>query len=122
LQVSKIGSLEHSFDLLFEFSWFIALAWFIFRSTQNPTPLILSLLIILFISFYKHVYDQFSKVMGRSLDDAGNFERIFRRVAGRRNLYKYSNLCQYFIRCASALYSLFYSILGLQQLYILSVP
>lgn len=25
--------------------------------------------------------------MGRSLDDAGNFERIFRRVAGRRNLY-----------------------------------
>ncbi len=25
--------------------------------------------------------------MGKSLDDAGNFERIFRRVAGRRNLY-----------------------------------
>lgn len=25
--------------------------------------------------------------MGRSLDDSGNFERKFRRIAGRRNLY-----------------------------------
>ncbi|MEA1912726.1 MAG: sugar phosphate nucleotidyltransferase [candidate division WOR-3 bacterium] len=87
LMTSKLGSLEHSFDLLYEFSWFIALSYFLYSSTQNPTPLILCIFIILFIAFYRHVYDQFRRAMGKSLDDAGNFERIFRRVAGRRNLY-----------------------------------
>lgn len=27
-----------------------------------------------------HVYDQFRRAMGKSLDEAGNFERIFKRV------------------------------------------
>ncbi|MCK4397105.1 CDP-alcohol phosphatidyltransferase family protein [candidate division WOR-3 bacterium] len=92
LKTSKLGTLEHSFDMLFEFSWFIALSWFLFSSTQSATPLILCIFIILFIVFYRHVYDQFRKAMGKSLDDAGNFERIFRRVAGRRNLYNISIL------------------------------
>jgi len=87
LKTSKLGALEHSFDLLFEFSWFIGLSWFLFGTTQSAAPLILCMFIILFISFYRHVYDQFRRTMGKSLDDAGDFERIFRRVAGRRNLY-----------------------------------
>jgi len=87
LMTSKVGALEHSFDLLFEFSWFIALSLYLFHSTGTPTPLILCIFIILFIAFYRHVYDQFRKVMGKSLDDSGNFERKFRRIAGRRNLY-----------------------------------
>ncbi len=87
LKISKLGSLEHSFDLLFEFSWFIALSWFLFRSTGSNISLVLCIFIILFIAFYRHIYDQFRRAMGRSLDDAGDFERIFKRVAGRRNLY-----------------------------------
>jgi len=87
LKTSKLGSLEHSFDLLFEFSWFIALSWYLFRSTGTNTPLIFCMFIILFIAFYRHVYDQFRRAMGRSLDDSGGFERKFRRIAGRRNLY-----------------------------------
>jgi CDP-L-myo-inositol myo-inositolphosphotransferase len=87
LQTSRIGTLEHSFDLLFEFSWFIALAWAVYTSSGNAIALVLGSLIIVFIAFYRHVYDQFRKAMGRSLDDAGAFERRFKRVAGRRNLY-----------------------------------
>lgn len=87
LKISKLGSLEHSFDLLFEFSWFIALSWFLFRSTGSSISLVVCIFIILFISFYRHVYDQFRRAMGRSLDDSGGFERKFRRIAGRRNLY-----------------------------------
>ncbi len=87
LKSSNLGALEHSFDLLFEFSWFIALSWFIFSTTQSAAPLILCIFIILFIAFYRHIYDQFRRTMGKSLDDAGDFERAFRRVAGRRNLY-----------------------------------
>jgi choline kinase/phosphatidylglycerophosphate synthase len=87
LKTSKVGSLEHSFDLLFEFSWFMAFSWYLFRSTGSHIPLILCIFIILFISFYRHVYDQFRGAAGRSLDDAGDFERRFKKVAGRRNLY-----------------------------------
>jgi CDP-L-myo-inositol myo-inositolphosphotransferase len=61
--------------------------WFLFSSTRSATPLILCIFIIFFVAFYRHVYDQFRRAAGKSLDDAGNFERIFRRVAGRRNLY-----------------------------------
>ena len=86
-QTSRVGLLEHSFDLLFEFSWFIALALYLYRSTGSAVGLIYCLGIILFVSFYRHTYDQFRKGMGRSLDDYGRFERVFRRVAGRRNLY-----------------------------------
>jgi len=86
LKSSNLGALEHSFDLLFEFSWFIALSWFL-CTTQTAAPLILCMFIILFIAFYRHIYDQFRRTMGKSLDDAGNLERAFRRVAGRRNLY-----------------------------------
>jgi len=87
LKTSKLGSLEHSFDLLFEFSWFIALSLYLFASTRTSTPLILTTFIILFIAFYRSIYDRFGRAAGRSLDDYGSFERIFRRVAGRRNLY-----------------------------------
>lgn len=87
LRTSRLGSLEHSFDLLFEFSWFIALSWYLFRSTDSSAPLVLCIFIILFIAFYRHVYDQFRRAMDKSLDDSGGFERKFRRIAGRRNLY-----------------------------------
>jgi CDP-L-myo-inositol myo-inositolphosphotransferase len=86
-QATKLGLLEHPFDLLFEFSWFIALALFLSQTGYGTLPLGLCALTITFIAFYRHCYDQFGRAMGRSLDDYGNFERKFRRVAGRRNLY-----------------------------------
>ena len=104
LKSSNLGALEHSFDLLFEFSWFIALSWFLFSTTRSATPLILCIFIILFIAFYRHVYDQFRRTMGKSLDDAGDFERAFRRVAGRRNLYNVEILLGILLRVP--LYSL----------------
>lgn len=104
LKSSNLGALEHSFDLLFEFSWFIALSWFLFSTTQTAAPLILCIFIILFVAFYRHIYDQFRRTMGKSLDDAGDFERAFRTVAGRRNLYNIEILAG--ILLAVPLYSL----------------
>ncbi len=42
---------------------------------------------LVFIAFYRFCYDQFSRTMKVSLDIYGPFERTFRRVAGRRNIY-----------------------------------
>jgi len=86
-QTSKLGKMEHAFDLLFEFTWLIALALFLHRSSGESLPLILCMFSILFISFYRYCYDTFSRTMGTSLDIYGDFEKAFRRIAGRRNLY-----------------------------------
>ena len=86
-QTTKLGKMEHAFDLLFEFSWLVALALYLNRVSGEALPLILSLLSIVFISFYRYCYDTFSRAMNTSLDIYGDFEKIFRRVAGRRNLY-----------------------------------
>jgi len=86
-QTSRLGKMEHAFDLLFEFTWLITLALYLQRSMGDSLPLILASFSMLFISFYRYCYDTFSRTMGRSLDIYGDFERIFRRLAGRRNLY-----------------------------------
>lgn len=83
---TKLGLMEHPFDMLYEFSWLIALALFLSHS-EGPLPITLATLSITFIAFYRFCYDQFSRAMGISLDVYGRFERIFRRVAGRRNIY-----------------------------------
>lgn len=86
-QATKLGKMEHAFDLLFEFSWLVALAIFLNRNSGETLPLILCLFSIVFISFYRYCYDTFSRTMNMSLDIYGSFERVFRRIAGRRNLY-----------------------------------
>lgn len=85
-QTTQLGRMEHAFDLPFEFSWLIALGLFLSR-TEGLLPLILVALSVTFISFYRFCYDQFSRATGVSLDVYGGFERAFRRIAGRRNIY-----------------------------------
>lgn len=82
----RLGRMEHPFDMLYEFSWLIALALFLSR-TQGLLPLELCMLSLMFIAFYRFCYDQFSRTMKTSLDIYGRFEQAFRRVAGRRNIY-----------------------------------
>jgi len=84
---SNLGKMEHAFDLLYEFSWLAALALHLNMRTGSPKPLVFALLSIILISFYRYCYDIFGRTMGTSLDIKGRFERVFRRVAGRRNLY-----------------------------------
>lgn len=85
-QTTKLGKLEHPFDLLYEFSWLIALGLFLTKS-EGLLPLTAVTVSLTFISFYRFCYDQFSQVTGVSLDVYGRFERAFRRIAGRRNIY-----------------------------------
>lgn len=84
---TNLGKLEHAFDLLYEFSWLAALGGYLSYSAGNPTPLALAVAAITLISFYRYCYDTFGKVAGESLDNYAPFERVFRRFAGRRNLY-----------------------------------
>ncbi|MBZ9572104.1 NTP transferase domain-containing protein [Patescibacteria group bacterium] len=83
---TKLGLMEHPFDMLYEFSWLVALALFLSQS-EGLLPITFAAISITFIAFYRFCYDQFSRAMGVSLDVYGRFERAFRRIAGRRNIY-----------------------------------
>lgn len=84
---TNLGKMEHAFDLLYEFSWIGALSYYFTQTTGSSTPLIYGLSIVVLISFYRMVYDTFGKALGTSFDNFAPFERKFRRIAGRRNLY-----------------------------------
>jgi phosphatidylglycerophosphate synthase len=103
-QTTRLGKLEHTFDLLFEFTWLIALATYL-SAFWGTLPFLLAAGSITLMAFYRMVYDLFSRTMGESLDNYGRFERGFRRVAGRRNLYNLHILV--FVILGVPLWSLF---------------
>ncbi len=84
---TKLGQLEHSFDLLYEQSWYIALAWAVHGLRGDLLPLALGFAALLFDSFARHISMQFRQVMGVALADYAPFDRLFRRFDGRRNIY-----------------------------------
>lgn len=84
---SRLGSLEHSFDCLYEQSWYVAFAWAMYQRTGTYLPLLLGFVMLLFDTFARHVSMQFKQVMGVSLADSAPADRLFRRVDGRRNIY-----------------------------------
>jgi len=86
---TKLGHIEHSFDLLFEQSWYIGLAWYLYSSTGNPLPLKICIGILFSDAFVRHCYMQFKEVMGVSLSDYAPFDRLFRKIGGRKNIYIY---------------------------------
>ncbi len=84
---TKLGQLEHSFDLLYEQSWYIALAWAVHNLRGDALPLAIGFAAVLLDSFARHVSMQFRQVMGISLADYAPFDRAFRKFDGRRNIY-----------------------------------
>ena len=86
---TKLGQLEHSFDQLYEQSWYIAFTWATYLRRGDLWPLVLGFWMLLFDSFARHVSMQFRQVMGVSLADYAPFDRLFRRFDGRRNIYSY---------------------------------
>jgi phosphatidylglycerophosphate synthase len=84
---TRLGQLEHSFDLLYEQSWYIAYTWVAYRSKQSLAVLAVGFAMLLCDSFARHVSMQFRQVMGLSLADYAPFDRRFRRFDGRRNIY-----------------------------------
>lgn len=84
---SKLGELEHSFDCLYEQTWYAGFAWGMYRLTGSLLPLALGIVMLLCDSFARHVSMQFKQVTGVSLADYAPFDRAFRRFDGRRNTY-----------------------------------
>jgi phosphatidylglycerophosphate synthase len=84
---TQLGQLEHSFDLLYEQSWYIAYTWAAYRLRPALAVLAVGFAMLLCDSFARHISMQFRQVMGIALADYAPFDRRFRRFDGRRNTY-----------------------------------
>ncbi|RLG46209.1 MAG: hypothetical protein DRO06_04780 [Thermoproteota archaeon] len=82
-----IGKLEHSFDMLYEQSWYAAFTWWAWSSTGDPTYVALGLAWLILDSLVRHVYNVTWIATGRSLKYHPGPARIVTKVDGRRSVY-----------------------------------
>jgi phosphatidylglycerophosphate synthase len=87
IETTQRGKWEHHFDYLIENSWWAAIAFYLWQSGRLPAAFYLFALLI-----GSHLLDEFAKrrvkmATGRLLDDLTSFDRAFRLIAARRNIY-----------------------------------
>jgi phosphatidylglycerophosphate synthase len=87
IETTERGKWEHHLDYLIENSWWAAIAFHLWRSSQFPNAFYFLALLIA-----SHLLDESAKrwakiVKGRLLDDVAPFDRSFRLIAARRNVY-----------------------------------
>jgi len=86
--LTKLGHMEHSFDMLFEQVWYAAFGLsLIAHGYGGWRELVLLMAFLVSDSFTRHVYMQFRAVTGIALTDYSRFDRVFARIDGRRNMY-----------------------------------
>ena len=87
VETTERGKWEHHLDYLIENSWWTAIAFHLWQGAQLPNAFY-----FLALLFCSHLLDEFVKrkakmATGRLLDDVAPFDRAFRLVAARRNVY-----------------------------------
>jgi phosphatidylglycerophosphate synthase len=97
IETTERGKWEHHLDYLIENSWWLAIAFHLWRSGQFPNVFYFLALLIA-----SHLLDEFAKrrvkkARGRLLDDIAPFDRAFRLIAARRNVYVWILACGFLL-------------------------
>jgi phosphatidylglycerophosphate synthase len=87
VEFSKWGDLEHLVDKVLEYGWYLCIAYHFSTETGSALPWAVAALIIIPAITEAVQGEFFRRLTGIQLDDAGDFERRFRLVAGRRNTF-----------------------------------
>jgi len=87
----------HRLDYVIENSWWLAIAFNLWRSGQFPNVFYFLALLIA-----SHLLAEFAKrrvkiARGRLLDDVAPFDRAFRLIAARRNVYVWILACGFLL-------------------------
>jgi phosphatidylglycerophosphate synthase len=104
VETTKRGEWEHHVDTFVENSWWAAIAFHLWQAGQLPSAFyFLALLIV------SHVLDGFGKrrarrATGRQLDDVARFDRAFRLIAARRNVYVWLLACGFLLNALPQTY------------------
>jgi phosphatidylglycerophosphate synthase len=97
IEMTERGKWEHYLDYLIENSWWAAIAFHLWRSGQFPNVFYFFALLV-----GSHLLDEFAKrrakvAKGRLLDDVTPFDRAFRLIAARRNVYVWMLACGFLL-------------------------
>lgn len=87
LATSKIGELEHVGDFLYENAWYLSLAAHFAAATQRTGYWYAGLVLVACDVADSLLYVAAQRRTGRMLDELTPFDRRFRAIAGRRNVY-----------------------------------
>jgi len=97
IETTERGKWEHHLDYVIENSWWAAIAFHLWRSGLLPSAFYFLALLI-----GSHLLDEFAKrrakmATGRLLDDVAPFDRAFRLIAARRNVYVWILACGFLL-------------------------
>lgn len=88
LQASPFGDrLDHLLDVTFELSWYVGLGWGLLQATGHRLPLQLGVGLVGVMLGARAVSGFYKRLTDRQIHDHRPFDRAFRLVAGRRNIY-----------------------------------
>jgi phosphatidylglycerophosphate synthase len=106
IEMTERGKWEHHLDYLIETSWWAAIAFHLWRSGQFPDVFYFLALLV-----GSHLLDEFAKrrakmAKGRLLDDVTPFDRAFRLIAARRNVYVWILACGFLLNAFPQSYAI----------------
>ena len=87
LQTSKLGELEHAGDFFYENAWYLTLGSYLSRAAGLPGLWYAGWTLVVCDLCDNLLYLTAQRWTGRMLDELSPFDRRFRAVAGRRNIY-----------------------------------
>ncbi len=79
--------LDHSLDVSFEFSWYLALGWGLSRATGDSDAVWVGMAILLLMVVARALSGVYRVITGHQIHDHTAYDRAVRLVAGRRNIY-----------------------------------
>lgn len=88
LEASKFGDrLDHFLDVSFEFSWYLAIGWGLMAVSGDRQPMLVGAGLIAAMISSRAFSGLYKLRSGRQIHDHTAFDRGFRLIAGRRNIY-----------------------------------
>ncbi|MFC1664732.1 CDP-alcohol phosphatidyltransferase family protein [Pseudomonadota bacterium] len=91
MMTSKLGQLEHLSDVIFEYSWWLAISWVLANGDSSAAIFAAGLVLILCDLADRLIVLIFWHLLGRKYqrgpENYTQFDLAFKRIAGRRNIY-----------------------------------
>lgn len=87
LRTSRLGEVEHILDFFVEHAWYLTLTLFFVAQTGDPSVWWMGGGLMAGDLLDKLLYMTGHLRLGKQLDELGPFDRRFRLIAGRRNIY-----------------------------------
>ena len=97
IETTESGKWEHHLDYFIEYSWWAAIAFQLWRSGQFPNAFYFFALLVGSRLLHEFAKRLVKMAKGRLLDDVALFDRAFRLIAARRNVYVWILACGFLL-------------------------